>query len=263
LSRNPLKLNLSSTAITAFLLDDEPIYHQHLSKIISGFTEVKLTESFTDPEVAVRAILKSPPEILFLDIEMKGKDGFWVADQIKHLPVLIAFVTSHTEYALKAFNYYALHYIEKPVEPKDISDLIGKYKLMKQGSGIQMTQQVNEMLNDVLKRFDYPTRIYLNNQENILVLSLSDIIYISANGSYTDFHMRDGKTHVSSKTLKCYTEIVEKNPDFVRIHRSYLINLQHLHKIEKKDFKYQFIMSDNTRIEVATFKKQNWMDRYI
>ncbi|MCX6319455.1 MAG: LytTR family DNA-binding domain-containing protein [Bacteroidetes bacterium] len=103
----------------------------------------------------------------------------------------------------------------------------------------------------------------MNTQKQILILQLDEVLYLEADGSYTNFHMMDGKVIVSSKNLKKYSEQVELNPDFVKIHHSYVINQSHLLAITKRKMEMTFQFRNNIEIKVATFRRAEWMNKFL
>ncbi len=246
--------------IRIYHIEDSSKYINVVKELIASFRELEYVGSCISPEEGVREVVKHRPDIVLLDVEMPGKDGFWVAEQLKNLDVMIVFVTNHTEFAINAFKTFALHYLIKPVKYSDLFEVIERYRKRKPELLSRQSDQVSELVNSLkIMGEACPRRIFVNTQKFILVLQLVDVIYAKAEGSYTHFVMRDGSIVISGKNLKTYTAVLEKNPDFVKIHRSYVINQSALICIRKKKLDITFHFVNDHKVHVATFRKGDWM----
>jgi two-component system LytT family response regulator len=244
-------------------VDDELVSRVHFEKLIENQDMVELMGCFDDAEKALDFCISNPPDLAILDIEMDGKNGLWLAKELKDIGIPFAFCTSYTDYALPAFELDALHFIKKPMTADSLKSVIKRHfttfiltSKQYQAAGASASKELSD-------NADYPRRLFVNTQKQILVLQLSEVIYISANGSYTNFHMEDESVVVSGKTMKFYTTLLLKNPDFIKIHRSYIINQSHLEAINKRKQEIAFIFKNKSTIKVANFKKEKWMDSFL
>jgi two-component system LytT family response regulator len=249
--------------ISLIFIDDSEIETIKFEKAIKGFHEVSLEGTFNNAEEAFEFCCINKPDLALIDIVLAGdNNGIWLAERLKEIGVAFAFISSHNNYAFDAFKNAALHYLPKPVTAQAIRELLDRYKSF-------VTDKVNivsgsaAIITTTPAAETSPKRIYVNTQKQILILQLDEVLYIEAEGSYTNFHMLDGKVIVSGKNLKKYSEQVEQNPDFIKIHRSYIINQSHLESINKKKLEMTFLFKNKQEIKVATFRRGEWMNKFI
>lgn len=251
-----------SKKITIFHIEDDLRYVNKTRKILEKIEGLEYLGFSLNPEEGVLLVKERKPNILLLDIEMMPKDGIWVADALKDEKIAIVFLTTHTEFAIKAFECFALHYILKPLSIKDLTEILQRYKINNPLSVENQKEQISDLVNVFGSNGFYPKRIFVNTQKQILILQMDEIVYISAEGSYTNFHMHDNRVIVSGKNMKSYSTLVEKNPDFIKIHRSYIINQSHLLAINKKKIDLTFLFKDGQKIQMSTFRRSDWMNKF-
>ncbi|MFC4263648.1 LytR/AlgR family response regulator transcription factor [Ferruginibacter yonginensis] len=223
---------------------DQTIFKVETAK----FSEIELLGVFNNAEIALDYCAMNLPDIAFVDVEMKGKDGIWFAQQIKNMGITIVFLSSHSEFAINAFDVEALHFITKPLDTLAIREVVNRFKKRKEEA---------PLLHEI------PKRIFVNTQKQVNVIQMEDIVYVEADGSYTKFFLLNKKVIISGKNLKTYTGTLLANPDFVKIHRTYIINQANLVSINKKYLDASFVFKNDMTINMATFKKDDWMDKYI
>jgi len=238
-------------------VDDADIETIKFEKAVKEFKEIKLLACFTDAESAIEFCSINKPDLALVDIVLPGNSGIWLAEKLKEIDIPFALISSHPNYAFDAFKIAALHYIPRPITSLAIRELIERFKKAKNQKGTTI-----EPAGDQLAGL-YPKRIYVNTQKQILILQLEHVVYIEAEGSYTNFHLIDGKVIVSGKNLKKYSDQIELNPDFVKIHRSYIINQSHLQSINKKKLEMTFLFKNKKEIKLATFRRSEWMDKFL
>jgi len=248
--------------ISMIYIDDSDIDVAKFQRVIKGFKEVKLAGLFSDAESALDFCSINKPDLALIDIVLPGNNGLWLADKLKEIDVISAFISAYDNYAYDAFKVEALHYMPRPVTAHAIRELIERMK--KYGLPREHMEFMNGSAesNDLWPGF-FPKRIYVNTQKQILVLQLEDIMYIEAEGSYTNFHLLDGSMIISGKNLKNYSDTVERHPDFIKIHRSYIINQNHLLFINKRKFEMTFLFKNRKEIKVATFRRGEWMNKFM
>lgn len=252
-----------SKKITIFHIDDELAYINKTKKIIYKIPQCEYLGFSTDPVKGVKELLELKPDILLLDIDMPVKNGFWVAEQLKNRGTHIVFVTSFAGYAVDAFKCFALHYLIKPIGVAEVEQVIERFNSLRLELLSNQSEQISELLKGLSETDQFPRRIFVNTQKQILILQLDEVVYISAEGSYTNFHLADGKIIVSGKNMKNYSSVVEKNPDFIKVHRSYIVNQSHLTSIDKKKMNLSFIFKNGAKIQMATFRRDKWMEKFM
>lgn len=251
-----MKKNLS-----IYHIDDELVYLDQVKQIVEEIPGLIYLGCETNAERGLKFVQSRHPDILLLDIEMPGKNGLFVAEQLKGSNTLIVFLTNFTEHSISAFNLFALHYLLKPLTGDALLEVINRYKYITAAQSSRQKEQMEELGDYFRKNLKYPTRIFINTQKEIIVLPLNEIVYLSAEGSYTSFHLNDGKTLISGKNLKTYASVIEQHPDFVRVHRSYIINQGYLEKIEKKKSGLNFHFRSGEVLVMNSFRKEEWFDK--
>lgn len=218
--------------IKACIIDDEANSREVL--------ELMLKENHGDIEIAATAanindgaaIIKTHhPEIVFLDIEMPGGNGFELVKKLEEPLPEIIFCTAYGHYAIKAIECSAIAYLMKPVSSVKLSEAIQKAKI--KSSQLQKKLQVN-VLNEQLNTAKEATRFLINTTEDIKVIKFTEVVCCMAESNYTRICLADGSKIVASKTLKEFETILHQ-PNFFRIHHSFLINMDHIVRINKTD----------------------------
>jgi len=235
--------------IRTLLVDDEPLATRGLTIRLKAFDDVEIIGSSTNGRDAVKVIKESKPDLVFLDIQMPGFDGFSVVRSLVgevEIP-LVVFVTAFDQYALEAFENHALDYLLKPVEEDRLSeaitrvrDSISKRIAIEQNARLvamieNMEQPPTEALTALLEqpqdikenRFDPHLRI--KDRGHISIVDVVDVEYIDAAGDYMCIHVGE-KTHILRETMKT----MEKRLDpkvFQRVHRSTIVNLDKVREV--------------------------------
>lgn len=171
-----------------------------------------------DSVEAVKQIKKERPDLVFLDIEMPRLSGFDVLELLEEVPMQVIFTTAHSEYAIKAVGSKAVAYLLKPVQSEDLEAAIAKVY-----AAFKPTQ------NPTLQQ-----RLAVPSVTGIELIPHEEIIYCRSNDNYTEFFLYSGQVILASKTLKHFVELLPED-QFLRIHKSYVVNLSHVRKYLKTD----------------------------
>ena len=209
------------------IVDDEPLARESLALALSKFEDVIIQGECSDGFEAVKTIQKARPDIVFLDIQMPKLDGFDVLELLEENPPYIVFVTAYDEYALKAFESYALDYILKPVRPERLQKTFDK---INQRLPDATPQPMGELVADHLGQNTPLARILVRDRANVFIIDVGDIIFVEAQDDYVSIQTRE-RSFLKKETLARLEKLLD-NRQFVRIHRSYILNINHLSKIE-------------------------------
>lgn len=203
-------------------------------------------------EEAFNGIISKQPDLVLLDIELGNRSSLELLERFEEIPFKIVFTTAHQKYAFEAFRFSAIDYLLKPLSTAALREVVEKAgsELAKDASLSIQTLQYN-LANEPDKQ-----KLILKTQEKIHVLNIKDIIHCESDLSYTIFHTLVEKIIVS-KTLRHYDELLSKS-GFYRIHKSHLINLQHVAKIHKPDGG-EVEMSNGARIGISQRKKEEFL----
>jgi two-component system LytT family response regulator len=190
------------------------------------------------------------PDLILLDIQLKDGTGFNLLEKLTLLPKVI-FITAYNNYAIQAIKVGALDYILKPIDEEEL--VLAIEKITKKNQLKEQFTHTNTALKGKLDK------LFLKTQEGLHILNLSDIMYCLGEGSYTEFHTKDGSKITISKPLKEYETLL---PDdrFARCHQSYIVNLNEISRIDKSDF---IIMKDGTKIPLSTRKRKWFIDSFF
>ena len=245
--------------ITAIIVDDEPYSGESLATLLERYCpEVKLLDICYSAADALKAIKEQPPTLLFLDIEMPYVNGF---EMLQKLPVInfsIIFTTSYDQYAIKAIQFSALDYLLKPVDKDDLQTAVQK--------AIHKSQEmVPQQIEILLQKLDHPTialnKVAIPTMEGLQMLFVENIISCLSDSNYTIFHLKNRQKITASRTLKEIEEML-KDYSFLRVHHSYLINLNEVEKYIKGDGGY-LVMSDGSTIDVSRSRKELLLKKLV
>jgi two-component system LytT family response regulator len=208
------------TSLKAIIVDDERLARLNLKKLLKPHSEIDVAGEAVSCENAVELIKLYNPQLIFLDIQLSGETGFDLLEVIDN-SIKIIFVTAYDEYAIRAFEVNAIDYLLKPVNPERLKVAIERVIIRGK------TQQSGT------KRYEYSDSIYvrLNNYTSRFI-KINSITFIEPVGNYSKIVTIEGKHCLVLKTLKQWQEELPDN-NFVRIHRSSIVNTEHVEHIEK------------------------------
>jgi two-component system, LytTR family, response regulator len=231
------------------IIDDEQKAIENLRIILNRFhPEVEIIAEILDSKNAVKIVRELNPDLIFTDINMPNMNGIALASEFKDYLPLKVFLTAHHEYAMDAIKNSVIGYLFKPIEIDELAKTISKAEKYL----VKFKSNVNEN-----NRYEYD-KIALNVRDGIVFVNLKDIIYLSANGSYTDVVCDNNLKYLISKNLK---EIEKRLPEshFFRCHKSFIINLQKITML-KTNQGYQAIMTNGEIAEVSKTAKGKLLD---
>lgn len=244
--------------IRAIIVDDEPNARMALRGLLEeNFSQIELLADCKDVPDAVKTINKLKPDLVFLDIEMPGYSGFELLDFFdeKQINFKIIFVTAYSEHSLRAFETSAVDYILKPVRLEHMERALKKIKA---DEPVNESKQYKVLKENFTNQID--KKIVLQTAETIFVVRMDDIIYMQAEGSYTRFYTTSHGVLTITKKLIDF-EYLENSGPFFRTHRSFIVNLNHIKKVDKKDF--LLIMNNDAEVYLAQDKKNQLLEKII
>ena len=244
--------------LSAILIDDEKSSIQSLMYELEAYCpEVEVVQTFRDPEQGLQYIIKSPPELLFLDIEMPGMNAFELLQQLPEINFDVIFVTAYDQFAIKAFDFNAVDYLLKPVR---------KQKLIQAVQKVVEHQQHNldkTNLEALIQNIRVQTRtglehIALPTTDGFSMVHINNITHLQADSNYTWVFLANQKKYLIAKTLK-EMEGMLQFPQYFRAHKSYLVNLNHVDHYIRGQGGY-LVLRDKTQIPVARAQKPELMN---
>lgn len=238
--------------ITATIVDDEPFCCESLATLLERYCpDVKVLDMCYSAADALRSIHQQKPQLLFLDIEMPHMNGFELLEKIPSIDFELIFTTSYDHYAIKAIRFSALDYLLKPVDRDDLQKAVQKALQ-------RMKSPLPQQLEILLHKLSHPTiavnKIAIPTMEGLQMIFVESIISCASNSNYTSLFLKNKQNIIASRTLKEIEEMLE-DYSFVRVHHSYLVNLNEVEKYIKGEGGY-LLMSDGTTIDVSRSKKE-------
>jgi two-component system LytT family response regulator len=238
------------------IIDDEARTRNSIANILkhSG-QKIETVAEAENVETGLAAIEKYNPDIILLDINMPDGTGFDLLQKTDNQGFKVIFITAYEEFAVKAFEFSAIDYILKPVDPQKLFNAIDKARRVVEQEN--MSLKLNALFANLENSADDNKKLVLKTAENIYIVNTRDILRCESDAGYTEFYMVDGKKILVSKNLKDFDEMFD-GYGFYRIHQSHLINLQYIDHYSKTEGG-AVIMKDNSELPVARRKKESFL----
>jgi two-component system LytT family response regulator len=223
--------------VRALIVDDEPLARRGLAVMLRRFKDMDIVGECGDGRSAVDTILERSPDVVFLDIQMPGMDGFEVlrALPIENMPAVI-FVTAYDEHVLRAFDFHALHYLLKPVDDTRFVAAISRARdLVDSKLKADMAQRVMKLLDGASDQ--YASRIAVQTGSRIQIVVAEDIEWIGSAGNYVELHV-NGRSFLLRESMASLEQRLDP-AKFIRIHRSRIVQsrvIVELRSIENREF---------------------------
>jgi two-component system LytT family response regulator len=229
---------MQTAPLRAYLVDDEALAVERLTRLLTSFDQVAIVGSATDPARALSFLLSDEGksvDVLFLDIQMPGMTGFDLLAQLPEQPFVI-FTTAYDEYALRAFEVNSIDYLLKPIEPEQLERAVGKLERLQPATTAawQQNQELPRLLQELAaslrgERPEYPRRIACRVGERISFIDLDSVTHFQALNKLT-YAIADGRQHSVDQTIAD----LERRLDparFLRIHRAVLVNTDRIQEV--------------------------------
>ncbi len=204
----------------ALIVDDERLARTELKRLLNPFKDIKVVGEAVNADDALEKIQELKPELLFLDIQMPGKTGFEMLEELDSVPTVI-FTTAYDEYALKAFEYNALDYLLKPIEPKRLEETVNKLVEKKR------KKTVRDLDKEILSESD---QVFVKDGERCWFVKLESVRVFESEGNYVRIYFEDKKPLIL-RTLNYLDERLD-DKTFFRANRKHIVNLKWIANIE-------------------------------
>ncbi|NOT50782.1 MAG: response regulator transcription factor [Chitinophagaceae bacterium] len=235
------------------VIDNEPNLRTAIKALLNAFCpEITVIEDADGVRTGLQKIKSFHPDIVLLDVEMDDGSGFDLMKQVAHPSFQLIFVTAHNKYAIEAFQFSAIDYLLKPVDPDALQKSI--QKAIHNIQSKDLSRQIEFLLHQLNGKHDHDKRIVLKDIDNIYFVRISDILYCLAEGTYTKFYIQNSNPVMVSKNLKEYENILEPL-GFIRTHHSYLVNPSKIIRFDKSDGG-SLILEDNHSVPLSQRKKE-------
>ncbi len=204
--------------INAIIVEDSRLARNELKDLLNDIPEIEILAEAENADVAFELINSHKPNLIFLDIQLPGKDGFQLLEMLENVPMVI-FTTAFDEFAIKSFEYNTLDYLLKPVNPKRLSQAIEKVK-----------QKLAEATEKQDKKLDFDDQIFIKDGEKCWMVKLSEIYLFEVEGNYTKVFFRNEKA-VLTRSLNLIEKKLPQEKYF-RANRNTIFNINYIQNIE-------------------------------
>lgn len=209
------------------IIDDEPLARLIVQEYLQSFPQLQLVQECNNGFEGIKAIMQYQPDLIFLDIQMPKINGFEMLELIEQPPAVV-FTTAFDEYAIKAFEAHAVDYLLKPFSKERFAKAVEKF--LNQGTAIQQKAAMQTMLQSPNELPAQQERIVVKTAGKIKIIPVPEIHYLEAADDYVKLHTKEG-AFLKNKTMG-YFEATLPPQQFVRTHRSYMLNIQQITRIE-------------------------------
>ncbi len=218
--------------------------------------EVELVGRFSDPKVALQAMPKLRPDILFLDIEMPGMNGLEFLEAAQENVGQVIFVTAYDSFAIQAIKAAAVDYLLKPLSGTELKSAVER--AMERLRKNDLRDEVVELIEAIKRKGQTNGRVTFPTSDGFEFVNTENIIYCQGDNNYTHIHRKAAPKMLLSRTLKSIEEMLVPF-GFVRVHNSYLINPDHIVRFVRNDGGY-LIMSDEMRVPIARSRRSDFLE---
>lgn len=251
--------------LKSLIVDDEIHARENLKYLLQNYCpEIEVVGMASDKDSARDAAEKLAPQVIFLDICMpSGTEGFDFLASLPEKKFQVVFVTAFKDYAIRALNANAIHYLMKPV---DVDDL--KIAVRKLISTNQLFIENHEQLSNYIKSLENLSksmllpagvpRITINHARGFKIVDPNDFMYLEGEGNYTSIVFVDGTKYLDTKSIGMYEDILDKN-HFFRIHKSHIVNVLFVKEFLNDDG-HMVVMKDNTRLTISRLRVPQFIE---
>ena len=235
--------------IRTMIVDDEELGRERVRMMLSEHPDIEVVAECSDGPEAVRTIERERPDLVFLDVQMPGMNGFEVLETLDGEPLpAVVFVTAHDDYALRAFDIHALDFLLKPFDNGRFEKALERARVqVSQTRGTAVDSRILSLLEDLKSDRKYPERLIVKAGGRVFFLRTEEIDWVEAAGNYVRLHARN-EAHLLRESMKNMEAKLDPKL-FVRIHRSAIVNVDRIKELEPWFHgEYIVIMRDGTRL---------------
>jgi len=240
---------LSSKILRALIIDDEEPARNIIKQYLTSLPSIEVVGEYADGFSGLKAINDLKPDLIFLDIQMPKLTGFELLELIEHKPNII-FSTAYDQYAIKAFEANAIDYLLKPYSKERFNQALTK--VLEKGKNANDTNlKIKSIVNTIDEKPEFIARIAVKSGTKIDVIPTETIIYLEAEGDNVMIYTPND-SYLKEKTMK-YFETHLDNHQFIRIHRSFIVNVNEIVRLEHYDKEnYIAILKNNIKLKVSS-----------
>ena len=251
---------------TCIIVDDERLLRASLSDLLKrhcpDFVVTGVAANATEARMLISA---EKPDVIFCDINMPGENGFDLLESMDTASCHIVFVTAYSEYALKALKMRAFDYLLKPIDADELKMTAANLrqsileKTLHREKQVAYQQSLQELVHELHARQPGNNRIGIHHATGISFIAVDDILYLEGEGAYTAVHLAEGKKMVASRMLSEFEPLLPEA--FVRIHKSTIVNLQHVKEYNRADG-FRVVLLDGTELTIGRRRVQEVLHKF-
>lgn len=208
------------------IIDDEPLARMVVLEYLQNFKEIEVLQECNDGFEGLKAIQQHNPDLIFLDVQMPKINGFEMLELVENPPSVI-FTTAFDEYAIKAFETHAVDYLLKPFSKDRFNKAVEKFLAQPPA---QATRQTETLLDTASQSPAQHERIVVKTGTKVKIIPVVDVEYLEADDDYVSVHTKEG-SFLKNKTMSFFEQMLDPT-QFVRVHRSYIIKIQDITRID-------------------------------
>ncbi|MCF8381617.1 MAG: LytTR family transcriptional regulator DNA-binding domain-containing protein [Bacteroidales bacterium] len=233
--------------IKVLIIDDEENAREIILEYLENYHDVEVAGEFADGFTALKAINELKPDLIFLDIQMPKLTGFEMLELMED-PPLVVFATAYDDFAIKAFELNAIDYLLKPFSLERFQETMSKAKARLNEKGSK--SGIDDLMVHLDNKSETLNRIVVKTRSDIKIIAVEKIIYFEAQDDYVMIHLADAK-FLKKKTMSFYEKNLPANT-FVRVHRSYIVKIDQIKRIEPYEKSSQvLILNDDRKIPLS------------
>jgi DNA-binding LytR/AlgR family response regulator len=231
---------MTKKAFKVLIVDDEPEARLLLSSLLEEIPYVKVVGEACHAEEALYLLVEHYPDLILMDINMPGKSGMELIQLIRkrNMDVPVVFVSAYKEYAVQSIKNGVYDFLLKPIDRKELKDVIDKYRRRNE-------RDLPRRLMEFLENIREDSKIRINSRYSYILVDPSEIVYCQTDGGYTVIYLANGKEEVASATLSQIEEMVKKW-NFYKLSRSILINQDYVRRVDRSNDKCLLKSDSNT-----------------
>ena len=241
--------------IKTIIVDDEITSRETIKYLIAEyFSHIEISAEAESVDEAVNAITLHKPDLVFMDIEIKGGTGIQVLKQLNNHDFKLIFITAFNDFAIKAIKFSAIDYILKPINEFEFKN--GVERAILEIGKISNSSQTDTLFAN--QENTKERKLVLRTSQEIHIVNISEIVHCVSDNAYTTFRLNTGEKIVVSKGIGEYADLLA-GFGFLRPHQSHLVNINYIKKLDKSDGGF-LILKDKTQIPVSSRQKQQLID---
>ncbi len=221
----------SSKCIRTLIVDDESLARERIRDMLAADPEIKIVGDCANGKEAIKAISKLKPDLVFLDVEMPGIDGFEVLQSLEpqQMPAVI-FVTAYDQYAVRAFEIYALDYLLKPFDRERFERSVSRAKEELLSTGASVSERILSALEQIKTRPVHLERLVIKMNGHVFFIKAEEIDWLEAEGNYVRLHAGKESYLLRDTISALETQLDPKQ--FLRVHRSAIVNIDRIQELQ-------------------------------